>query len=178
MLTTIVDVRPEPMALAATLAPLVRGVVEGMVGSAWLVATQEDRDVADIADSAGCRLIIVETWREGFARVVANASGSGLILIDTGLQLGPDFWPILADRLPFLGDRPAATEPAGGGFNALLGRAFGRANRDCALLLPQRRAREIARERLDPFAIRYGKSLSWIRASTTRVRISEPKTAI
>ncbi|MFN3483663.1 MAG: hypothetical protein ACK4YX_11645, partial [Rhabdaerophilum calidifontis] len=112
MLTVIIDARPDPAALAATIAPLVRGVVEGIVGGAVLVAPAADRAVEEIADAAGCRVLVASRWPEGFARAVAGAGGSGFLLVDTGLLIGPEFWPILADRLPLLQDRPAVTRPA------------------------------------------------------------------
>ncbi len=177
MLTAVIDVRLEPLALAATLGPLVRGVVEGLVGTAVLVSRVENADVAAIAAAAGCRVIVAGSWRDGFARAVTNSPGAGLLVLDTGIQLGPEFWPLLSDKLPILGNRPAATEPAtraglaspariiGNFFNAVTGRI----NRDCALLLPPSRAREIAQARLDPFAVRYGKALVRLKAGVTRV---------
>lgn len=179
MLTAVIDVRQEPLALTATLGPLVRGVVEGLVGTAVLVAREESDDLSSIADAAGCRVLIADSWREGFARAVVNAPGVGILVLDTGVQIGPDFWPLLADKLPVLGNRPAATEPAsrpgfaspiraaGDFFNALTGRT----NRDAVLLLPPGRAREIAQGKLDPFAVHYGKALVRLRASVTRVDV-------
>lgn len=177
MLTAVIDVRNEPLALTATLGPLVRGVVEGLVGTAVLVARAESADIAAIADAAGCRVLVADTWREGFARAVTNAPGAGILVLDTGIQLGPDFWPLLTDKLPLLGNRPAVTEPARPhGFPAparLLAEAFraarGRVSREAALLLPPARAREIAQAKADPFAFRYGKALVRLRTGVTRV---------
>jgi hypothetical protein len=179
MLTAIIDVRLEPVALTATLGPLVRGVVEGLVGTAVLVSRTEDADVAGIADAAGCRVIVAENWREGFARAVTNAPGAGILVLDTGIQLGPDFWPLLADKLPIIGNRPAATEPATrAGFASpvrivenLFNAVTGRINRDCVLLLPPSRAREIIQAKADPFAAHYGKALVRLKASATRVEL-------
>lgn len=177
MLTAVIDVRGEPIQLTATLGPLVRGVVEGLVGTAMLVARHQSEDIASIADAAGCRILVAETWAEGFARAVTNAPGAGILVIDAGLQLGPDFWPLLADKLPVLGNRPAATEPAlrsgltsplramGDVFNNLTGRV----TRESALLLPPGRARELAQAKVDPFAQRYGNMLVRLKASATRV---------
>lgn len=177
MLTAVIDVRLVPLALTATLGPLVRGVVEGLVGTAVLVSRTQDAAVAAIADAAGCRVLVADTWREGFARAVTNSPGAGILVLDTGIQLGPDFWPLLADALPILGTRPAATEPAARpGFASPLrtlgdvcNGLTGRLNRDSALLLPPSRAREIAQARADPFAVRYGRALVRLRASVTRV---------
>lgn len=167
MLTIIIDARPDPVALAATLAPMVRGAVEGIVGSAILIARAENPDIDEIADAAGCRVLVAPRWQDGFARAVAGHSGSGVLVIDTGLLIGPEFWPMLADRLPLLGDRPAMTrrvvEPGLAGFAGVLGRfagrAAGRSGRDAALLLPPRRAREIAAAKADPFSYAFGRDL-------------------
>lgn len=184
MLTAVIDVRPEPLALSATLGPLVRGVVEGLVGTAILVSRSENADIATIADAAGCRVLVADTWHEGFARAVTNAPGAAILLLDTGIQLGPDFWPLLADSLPSLGNRPAATEPARRiGFASPLralgnvcNRFAGRINRDSALLLPPSRAREIAQAKSDPFAVRYGQTLVHLRAGVTRVDLAQALT--
>lgn len=179
MLTAIIDVRLEPVALSATLGPLVRGVVEGLVGTAVLVTRSDDQDVAAIADAAGCRVIVAGSWSEGFARAITNAPGAGILVLDTGIQLGPEFWPLLSDKLQIIGNRPAATEPATRAGLAspiriarnLFNAATGRISRDCVLLLPPGRAREIAQAKADPFTVHYGKSLVRLKASATRVEL-------
>lgn len=178
MLTAVIDVRPEPLALTATLGPLVRGVVEGLVGTALLICRETNDELDSIADAAGCRIVIAESWPEGFARAVALAPGAGLLLLDTGLQLGPDFWPTLADILPALGSRPAVSQPAiagglGGVFDGLIEgmRSMGgRPSRNAALLLPPSRARDIALAKQDPYALRFGNDLVRLKASVTRVQ--------
>jgi hypothetical protein len=157
MFSAVIKARSAPLALAATLGPLVRGVVEGLVGSATLVAARADADIEEIADSAGCRVLVEADWAEGFRRVVANAGGAPLIVMDTGLMLGQEFWPVLADSLPLLGDRPAVTEaekPA-----SLIARLFAGASaapgRDQVLLLPGSVSRQVAQSKADPFTFRY-----------------------
>jgi hypothetical protein len=176
MLAAVIDARSNPMALAATLGPLVRGVVEGIIGRAIVVNPVEDADIVAIADNAGCRLLVEPGWTEGFARAITNSSGAGILLIDAGLQVAPDFWPLLADRLPVLGNRPAATPPATGGrLMAALAAQFltfgGRVNRDSALLLPPGRAREIGLAKLDPYGVRYGGDLVRLESTVTRVAL-------
>ena len=179
MLSAIIDVRPEPLTLTATLSPLVRGVVEGLIGTAVLVAREAPPEIAAIADAGGCRLVLAPSFREGFARAVAGSGGAGVLVLDTGIQLGAEFWPLLADALPTLGGRPAATAPAvrqglAGGLAALataVRLTGGGVSRDCALLLPPGRARAIAQAKADPFAERYGPALVRLRASVTRVRV-------
>jgi hypothetical protein len=179
MLTAVIDVRPEPIALTATLGPLVRGVVEGLVGNAMLVCRQSSEELEDIADAAGCRIVTAESWPDGFARVSTLAPASGLLVLDTGLQLGADFWPVLADILPALGARPAMSQPAlgtgmGGLFDGLIEGVRtmgGRPSRNAALLLPPSRARDIALAKQDPYAIRFGTELVRLKAGVTRVEL-------
>jgi hypothetical protein len=175
MLTAVIDTRHGPKARAATLSPLVRGVVEGVIGTAILVNPKDDPDIMAIADSAGCRVLVAESWAEGFARAVTNANGAGILVMEAGLQLGPDFWPILTDALPVLGARPAASEPAPrrGIFPSLaqIADSFrGRITRDCALLLPPSRARDIGLAKVDPFLVRYGSECVRLRTAMVRVR--------
>ena len=180
MFTAVIRVRQDAsgldgLSLAATLGPLVRGVVQGVVGSALLVACSDHVDLHKIADSAGCRVVIAPTWPEGFARAVAMTGGAPLIVMDTGVMLGQEFWPVLADHLPLLNDRPAATLSAAssGLFWGLL-RPFrqrnGRVEPDCALLLPISTARTIAQKKIDPWAYRYGAALVRLNVQTTRLR--------
>lgn len=175
MLTAVIDSRSGPMALASTLGPLVRGVVEGMIGTAVIVSPSADPDTTSISDSSGCRILTEPVWSDGFARAVTNAPGLGILVLEAGLMLGPDFWPLLADTLPVLGNRPAATLPAdGGGWIGRLGLAGmlkGRVSRESALLLPPSRARQIAQAKEDPFAVRYGKECVVLRSTATRVRL-------
>jgi hypothetical protein len=156
MFTAVVRARNEPMALAATLGPLVRGVVQGLVGSAILVAPTASEDIAEISDAAGCRLLIEPDWAEGFARAVSLSAGRPLIIIDSGSVIGEGFWEALADQTPLIGDRPAVTRPAAGvgtlaRFARLLPGLAPKLGPERALLVPGSRAREIARARLDPW---------------------------
>lgn len=175
MLTAVIDSRSGPMALASTLGPLVRGVVEGMIGTAVIISPEADHDTVSIADSSGCRVLAEPDWRDGFARAVTNAPGLGILVLESGLMVGPDFWPLLADTLPILGNRPAATLAADGGgwlgrlgLRSLLG---GRISRESALLLPPSWARRIAQAKDDPFRVRYGKECVPLRSVATRVRL-------
>lgn len=165
MFTAVVRARDEPMALAATLGPLVRGVVQGLVGSAILVASSASEDMAEISDAAGCRLLIEPDWVEGFARAVSLSAGRALIVVETGTVLGEGFWEVLADQAPLFGDRPAVTRPAAGG--GILARLAGflpglapQLGPERVLLLPGSRARAIAQARLDPWrAVTLGESV-------------------
>lgn len=162
------------MPLTATLGPLVRGVVEGLVGSALMVTTERNDEIDEIADSAGCRVLVSADWAEGFARAVAISGGSPLLVVDTGVMLGQDFWPVLADNLPILGDRPAATAPLRPGrlTEILTMRAFRRSrsvSRDQVLLLPGSFARALAQTKTDPWLHRFNERLEILPVSTRRV---------
>lgn len=171
MLIAVIDSRSGPLALASTLGPLVRGVVEGMIGTAVIVAPEADHDIVSIADSSGCRVLAEPQWADGFARAVTNAPGLGILVLEAGLMVGPDFWPLLADTLPVLGNRPAATLPAdGGGLLARMGLGA-RVSRESALLLPPSWARRISQAKEDPFRVRYGKECVPLRSTPTRVRL-------
>ena len=170
----MIRVRPDPMRLAATLSPLVRGVVEGLVGSAILVAEAASPELSDIADASGCRVLIETNWPEGFARVVASTGGAPLLLLDTGLLLGQEFWPMLADRLSLIGDRPAATDRVEAQSPAIwlrqrLAALRGHVDADAALLLPGSAARMIAQAKGDPWQWRFGRDLVRLPVRGSRV---------
>ncbi|CAN1490573.1 hypothetical protein MCEMSEM23_00179 [Rhabdaerophilaceae bacterium] len=172
MFSVIIQARSHPMALAATLGPLVRGVVEGLVGSATLVSSHDAADIREIADSAGCRVLVAASWAEGFARTVANTAGAPLLVVDNGVLLGQEFWPILADHLPLLGDQPAATRAAKP--TSTLARIFGASqgvvSPDQVLLLPGSVSRVIAQAKMDPWQFRFGDRLVILPAETRRVQ--------
>lgn len=159
MLSIVIDAEGPPLALSATLSPLVRGVVEGIVGSATLVARAETSDISSIADASGCRLLISPSFAEGFARAMTYTGGSGVLVLSAGVQVGPDFWPVLADHLPVLGQNPAVTQVTKVSLLQWLKALRGAVTREQALLLPPMLAREVGLEKLDPFARRYGKAL-------------------
>lgn len=174
MFYAVIHARPAPMALAATLGPLVRGVVEGLVGSALMVTPERNDEIDEIADSAGCRVLVSSDWAEGFARAVAKSGGAPLLVVDTGVMLGQEFWPILADNLPMLGDRPAATAPVRASrlSEILTMRAFRRSravSRDQVLLLPGSFARSLAQSKSDPWLHRFDDRLEILPVSTRRV---------
>lgn len=171
MFSAVICARPQPVALGSTLGPLVRGVVEGLVGSAILVAEQPNPLIEELADEAGCRILVARDWPEGFARVVAQTGGSPLLVVDTGVMLGSEFWPVLADHLPLLGDRPAATLPreAPNWLSRLLKLGGAPLSRDAALMLPSSAARAIAQAKADPWAYRFPEKLVELPVSTRRV---------
>lgn len=187
MYAVIIRARPESLALAATLAPLVRGVVEGLVTSAVLVADSDGGDVADIADAAGCRILVAADWKEGFARAVALGCEGGVLVLDTGILLPQEFWPVLTEHRPLIVDRPAATRSARRRGLLHLMRKIrdwlipdvselgGIADTDRALLLPASLTRDIARKGADPFAYAFGKDLLRLDIKVKRIGPREEK---
>lgn len=174
MFHAVIHARPAPMPLTATLGPLVRGVVEGLVGSAMMVTSSPSEEIAEIADSAGCRVLVARDWTEGFARAVTISAGAPLLIVDTGVMLGQEFWPILADSLPMLADRPATTAPLRTNRLAdiLTMRALRRTrvvSRDQVLLLPGSYARALAQAKIDPWQHRFDQRLEILPVSTRRV---------
>lgn len=169
MLSIVIDADGPPLALSATLSPLVRGVVEGIVGSATLVARTESDDIASIADASGCRLLVSPTFAEGFGRAMTYTGGAGVLVLGAGMQVGPEFWPVLADQLPVLGQRPAVTQPVRPGLIQRFRALRGAITRDQVLLLPPVLAREIGLAKEDPFARVYGKALVALPAQARRV---------
>lgn len=174
MFHAVIHARPAPMPLTATLGPLVRGVVEGLVGSAMMVTSSRNSEIDEIADSAGCRVVVARDWTEGFARAVAISAGAPLLVVDTGVILGQEFWPVLADSLPMLADRPASTAPLRSNRLAeiLTMRALRRSravSRDQVLLLPGSFARKLAQAKTDPWQHRFDARMEILPVSTRRV---------
>ncbi len=143
MLSIIIDANAPPLALSATLGPLVRGVVEGVVGGAILIIPHESEEILALADASGCRALVSPGFGAGFARAITYSKGAGVLVLKAGLQIGPDFWPVLVDQLPLLGQNPAVTQRRGGGILGRIARLQGRVSPDQALLLPPMLAREI-----------------------------------
>lgn len=177
MLSIIVDAQGPPLALSATLSPLVRGVVEGIVGSCTLVVPQAGDDLMSIADAAGCRVLVSPSFGEGFARAITYTNGSGVLVLDSGVQVGPEFWPVLADQLPVIGVQAAVTQLVKASILQRLVALRGQVSRDQALLLPPPLAREIGLQKADPFAQRYPGTLVTLPAQARRVVISAPARA-
>lgn len=179
MLEAVVRTRNEPLALAATLGPLVKGVVEGLLATAVLVAEAPDEPLRQIADAAGCRLVEAP-WAAGFAEVARG--GSPLLVIDCGVVLAEGFWPHWRDVGAGIAGRPAATRahlPFGmSAFGAagakLIRRIQGSVSTDEALILPSALAAALARDAVDPFARIYGPALVRLKAGSFRIGLATP----
>ena len=89
--------RPEP-ALVDTLAALVPAVAEGLLRDVAMVASERSDFVCDVADAAGCALIVESAGREGLvARGAATAKGRWALVVEPGLVPGGDWIAELRD---------------------------------------------------------------------------------
>lgn len=137
MLSAIVRSGAGPEALGRSLAPLVRGVVEGLVGEVVVLAAPGDADSARVAEASGASLLIAEDWGEGWARAAKLARCDRLLAIEAGVLLPEAFWPDLAERLAAGASAPLATRGAAGPFVRFMSRLGGRPDRGQALVLPR-----------------------------------------
>ena len=91
MLSTILIPPPAPAGrsaaaapLARTLAALVPATVEGVIRDVLLLSLPDDREVAALADEAGCRLVDGSDFGEALARAVAAARSMSLFVLRAG----------------------------------------------------------------------------------------------
>lgn len=82
MISVLIECDGEAEALAATLAALVPGAVEGLVSDVIVVDRRGDADTAAIADAAGCRYVDCA----GFAEALQAARGEWLMLLEPGAR--------------------------------------------------------------------------------------------
>ncbi len=64
MLSVFIDCGPEDHWLAATLAPLIPGAVEGLVREVVLVDRGMGDNARKVSDHAGCRIVAAEDFRD------------------------------------------------------------------------------------------------------------------
>ena len=92
MLSVILPIaHPEP-AVVDTLAALVPAVADGLLRDVAMVASAGSDFVRDVADAAGCTLILEATGREGLVRRGAAAvKGPWALVVEPGLVPGGDW---------------------------------------------------------------------------------------
>ncbi|MGL4635254.1 MAG: hypothetical protein ACRCWF_04675 [Beijerinckiaceae bacterium] len=83
-----------PTASARTLATLVEGVVEGMLGRVVVLASAENDAFAKLTDAAGCSLVIAETGAQIPGALKDHLSTSHVLAFKAGAILPPG-WPAL-----------------------------------------------------------------------------------
>ncbi len=79
--------------LAETIAPLVAGVVQGLVGRLVIVDAVHLTDIAAIAEEAGALLVKADSWKNGLNKAVQSLSSDWALIIDCGVIVEPSFWP-------------------------------------------------------------------------------------
>lgn len=82
MISVIIECRNQESALAATLAALVQGAVEGLVAEVIVIDHGSTDGTAKLADAAGCRLVAAGDLHE----VIGSARGDWLLLIEPGAR--------------------------------------------------------------------------------------------
>lgn len=112
MITAIIRSETGARALVRTLAPLVRGVVEGVLGAVLIGARPTDAESRLIGEESGARVLETGNWRDALALAAAQAPGGLLLAIDSGVVLGEAFWPEVQEALASGLDGPFVTRPA------------------------------------------------------------------
>lgn len=82
MISVMLECRNQEKQLAATLAALVQGAVEGLVAEVVVVDRGSEDGTAALADHAGCRLLADPDLRD----VVRAARGDWLFLVEPGAR--------------------------------------------------------------------------------------------
>jgi hypothetical protein len=82
MISVMIECRDQEQELAATLAVLVQGVVEGLVAEVVIIDRGSDDGTAKLADHAGCRHLADPDLREA----VRAARGDWLLLVEPGAR--------------------------------------------------------------------------------------------
>ncbi|HEY9057822.1 MAG TPA: glycosyl transferase family 2 [Aurantimonas sp.] len=85
MLSVLMDCGPDDKQLAASLATLVPGAVEGVVREVVLVDRGMGPQAHRVADHAGCRVVSEEEFRP----TIETAKGEWLLLLEPGARLMP-----------------------------------------------------------------------------------------
>jgi len=96
MLSVLIAAREEPVLIASTLASLVPGAVEGLIGDVVLVDEGMGKEAHRVADHAGCRV-----RQEPLAACIAAAKGDWIMFLEAGARPTPGWVDEVAG---FLGD--------------------------------------------------------------------------
>ncbi|NDV86010.1 glycosyl transferase family 2 [Aurantimonas aggregata] len=85
MLTVLMECGTDDQGVAATLATLVPGAVEGVVREVVLVDRGMSAESRKVADHAGCRIVAAADLRQA----VTAARGEWLLMLEPGARLQP-----------------------------------------------------------------------------------------
>ncbi len=166
MLTAIILCETTAFALARTFAPLVPGVIEGILSDVIVVVRPNDQEGVTIARAAGAEIVEATDWPAGFGKARSAARTKTLLVIDGGVIIGESFWAVVADHFRAgIPNGVLATQPGNGGFGkTLANRVFGKVSRDQALILPGSLADG------DPWKQRWGKQLTVLPTGSVRLK--------
>ncbi|MEX6505663.1 glycosyl transferase family 2 [Jiella sp. M17.18] len=95
MLSVLMDCGADDQKLAASLATLIPGAVEGVVREVVLIDRGMDVSARKVADHAGCRVAEPGDLHS----VVAQAKGDWLLLLEPGARLQPGWIPAVAEHV-------------------------------------------------------------------------------
>jgi hypothetical protein len=84
MITALIRVEHGPGALAVTLAALVPGVVEGLVGDAVVLAADSDPAVTRVADALGAAVVLTGRDADPWMRGAVAGKRDWLLCLDDG----------------------------------------------------------------------------------------------
>ena len=108
MLSVFIDCGPEDHWLAATLAPLIPGAVEGLVREVVLVDRGMGDNARKVSDHAGCRIVAAEDFRDA----IETARGDWLLLLEPGARLLPGWMEAVVEHADMVGAGRAKTQAA------------------------------------------------------------------
>ena len=95
MLTVLMDCGSDDRRLAATLAPLVAGAVEGVVREVVLFDRGMRNSSRRVADHAGCRIVDPKEFRSA----IKASKGDWLLLLEPGARLSPGWIEAITDHV-------------------------------------------------------------------------------
>lgn len=84
MLSVLIAAREEPVLIASTLASLVPGAVEGLIGDVVLVDEGMGPEAHRVADHAGCRV-----RQDPLPACIAAAKGDWILFLEAGARPAP-----------------------------------------------------------------------------------------
>ncbi|MEF2552394.1 glycosyl transferase family 2 [Aurantimonas sp. A2-1-M11] len=108
MLSVFMDCGPEDQWLAASLASLIPGAVEGLVREVVLVDRGMDENARKVADHAGCRIVAAGDFRTA----IEAARGDWLLLLEPGARLLPGWMEAVVEHADQVGAGRATTPAA------------------------------------------------------------------
>lgn len=101
MLTVMIESSEDQAALAASLAALVPGAIEGLVREVVVIDRGLDAATREVADHAGCRIV----GSESLATSVGAARGDWLLLLEPGARLQEGWIEAVATHVGDVEDR-------------------------------------------------------------------------